>query len=111
MTKKIVPIGATLAFSLSLIAPAHATVIFGIDNDNRLVSFDSATPSLYLSTVQVTGLSGDLLAIDLRPLTNALFGSTSNASLVTINLTTGLATQIGTPDPVTGTFIGFDFNS
>lgn len=112
MNKKLVPLAAVAAFSISLAAaPAQAAIIFGIDNNNQLVSFDSANPSTYLSTVAVTGLNGDLLAIDFRPLTNALFGYTSNASLVTIDLVTGAATQIGSPDPVAGTFVGFDFNS
>ena len=111
MKKKFVPIAALLAFSVSLAVPAQAALVFGIDGNNRLVSFDSANPSSYLSTVQVSGLNGNLVAIDFRPLTNVLFGYTSNASLVTIDLATGVATQIGTPSPVAGTFVGFDFNS
>ena len=103
-----------LALAVALLCSsgtAHAALLFGVDGSNQLVSFDSANPSVYLSTVQVSSLNGNLVAIDFRPVNNVLFGYTNNAALVTINLATGVATQIGTPNPVAGSSIGFDFNS
>ena len=102
---------ATVAAALCLPSAAQAAVLFGFDDRSQLVSFDTANPSAYLSSIQLTGLNGNLVAIDFRPINNVLYGYTSNAALVTINLATGAATQVGTPDPVTGSFVGFDFNS
>ncbi|WP_380876399.1 hypothetical protein ACFB49_08510 [Sphingomonas sp. DBB INV C78] len=90
---------------------AHATVLYGVDNDKNLISFDSADPATTLSVVPISGLTGGLEAIDVRPLTNQLYGLTDDLQLVQIDHLTGVATTIS-PGPLalSGNSFGFDFN-
>jgi hypothetical protein len=85
--------------------------VYGITNNNHLVSFNAARPDTILSGVNLNGEY--LLAIDFRPLTGKLYGLGVSGQLYTINLTTGALTRIGVPS-VTGLSnypdIGFDFN-
>jgi parallel beta-helix repeat protein len=85
--------------------------IYGITNDNHLISFNAIHPDKILSSV---GINGErILAIDFRPLTGKLYGLGISGQLYTINLTTGALTNIGTPS-ITGLSdfpdFGFDFN-
>jgi hypothetical protein len=44
--------------TLALIPISHAALLFGVTNDNRLVSFDTANPSSFQSATGITGLFG-----------------------------------------------------
>ena len=91
-------------------APAQAATIYGIDEFDNLVTFDSANPTAYTSTVALTGLTDTLKAIDFRRANGALYGLTADRVLVTINTSTGVVTSIGGPLAIEGTEFGFDFN-
>ncbi|HEV2292907.1 MAG TPA: DUF4394 domain-containing protein [Tepidisphaeraceae bacterium] len=71
--------------------------------DNRLLTFDTDAPGTITRQTPVLGLMGageSLLAIDFRPATGELYGLDDGSRLYKINLSTGVATQIG-PDFVT----------
>jgi hypothetical protein len=106
----------------ALVAPATAAaadpVSLGIVLTNdRLATFDPASPGSLSAPVAVTGLaSGDtLVGIDVRPQNGQLYGLGRNATDGTIRLyalsaRTGEATAIGGATAVAGTTFGFDFN-
>ena len=98
--------------------------MYGYDfTNNRIVTFNAATPGTITRTLTLTGLnSGEfLVGIDFRPAatapaTNGLFAvaTTGSASrVVTIDTTTGAVTGIGTgftPAISATAFVGVDFN-
>ena len=89
---------------------ANAATIFGIDENNNLVTFNSAAPGTFLSSTAITGVSDSLAAIDFRPLNNVLYALGSDKIVYTINTTTGAATAVSAALALTGTQYGFDFN-
>jgi len=97
---------------------AHAaggSTIVAITTANTLLRFDSAAPGTILSTTAVSGLQGgeNLLGIDFRPASGQLYGLGSTSRLYVIDLTTGVATQVGAAPfaaALSGTEFGFDFN-
>ena len=99
---------------LAIAGEASALVVYGITTTNGLVSFDSASPGTINSTVGVTGLNGNqtLRGIDFRPVDGLLYGMSSDSRLYTINLSSGVATAIGSAGGflLNGTTFGFDFN-
>jgi Domain of unknown function (DUF4394) len=86
--------------SLSLTLASTGTSLFGVTSDNRLVTFDSASPSVFQSSVTISGLfgsdgltpnpSGSILNLTARitptPGDFQLFGIDDNANIYTINL-------------------------
>ncbi len=89
--------------------------IYAVTSSNRLLGFDSASPGTLNSSGAITGLAtGDnLIGIDFRPATGQLFGLGSSSRLYTIDVTTAIATQVGTSTftpALSGTDFGFDFN-
>ncbi len=88
-------------------------VVFGVDGQNELVRFGTASPGA-VSGIPITGLApGEwILGIDFRAKTGALYGMSSNTTLYMINTTTGVATAVGvsgTPG-VMGQAHGFDID-
>jgi hypothetical protein len=83
--------------------------------DAQLVAFDPDAPANTSPAVAISGLQPgeQLLGLDFRPATGALFALGSTSRLYAVSPQTGLATQVGTgPFPVLldGTTFGFDFN-
>ena len=109
---------AGLALSVWPTPSVHAaagSTIFAITTANSLLRFDSAEPGTILSTIAVSGLQvgENLLGIDFRPASGQLYGLGSTSRLYTIDLTSGVATQVGASPFATalsGTNFGFDFN-
>jgi len=106
-------------------SPAFGETIFGLGVSNRLFRFDSGTPSTVtpVGTGTITGLqSGEqLVAIDFRPVAlgspaaafnNTLYGLGDSSRLYRIDISTGVATQVGTAGGFTlnGNSFGSDFN-
>lgn len=87
------------------------TSLVALTGNNVLVSFESRQPDKATS-IAVTGLDGTLLGVDTRPANGRLYGITDSDKIYTIDLETGMATQISTLDkPFNATAVsGFDFN-
>lgn len=86
-----------------------------LNDPNRLLTIDSAAPSIVTNSVAVTGLQAGekLLGIDVRPANGLLYGLGSSGRLYTINTFDGTAAQVGTGTfavPLRGFAFGFDFN-
>lgn len=85
---------------LGLIGASHAASLFGVTADNFLVSFDTATPGVFSSSVAITGLvaadgvtpnaSGAILNLSARPGNQPgefqLYGIDDSANIYTIGL-------------------------
>jgi len=102
-----------LAFA-AIIPAAHAEVAFGITVDNRLVRFDTANPTVLMSSHAITGMTPFELAlgIDFRPATGELYAVGSSNILYKLNSGTGAATAVGAAfsPALSGVEFGFDFN-
>ena len=96
--------------ALLLSTGANAATIFGIDETNNLVAFDSSAPGTLLSSVAITGLTNSFQALDFRPRNNVLYGLGTNKVVYTIDTTTGVATAVSGPLMIAGSEFGFDFN-
>jgi hypothetical protein len=89
-----------------------ASPIYGLTNDNRLLTFDTASPGTTTGT-PITGLAPgeSLLGIDFRPATAQLFGVGSTGRLYTVDVFTGAASRAATlSTATTGSAFGVDFN-
>jgi uncharacterized membrane protein len=97
-------LGSTLGFSAILASTASAEFMYGLTDNNRLTSFDSSAPGTLSPLLTLTGVAAGhtLRSIDYRrsndtlyalsTLNNALTGS---AAIYTVNVNTGVLTQIG----------------
>lgn len=105
---------AAVLSSLVLSAGASAEVVYGVTQQQRLVSWNSNAPGAILTGVSISGLqvNEDILGIDLRPATGELFALGSFNRLYRVNPMNGQATQIGGvfSTPLNGSNFGFDFN-
>lgn len=100
---------AACCFSFSAIS-AQAATIYGVDENNNLLSFDSSAPGTMLSSVAITGVDNSIGALDFRPLNNVLYGLGSDRVVYTINLSSGVATAVSGVLALNGTSFAFDFN-
>lgn len=102
---------AAAAFSLLAATPASALDLAGLNNRNELLLFSDKTPGK-AKLVPITGISGKLLGIDVRPADGMLYGIGSDSTIYTINPTSGQATaksKLSVPlDSID--HIVFDFN-
>ncbi|PHV31043.1 DNA polymerase I [Janthinobacterium sp. BJB312] len=107
---------------IALKAPA-APVAYGLTDDNRIVSFKTATPNTLDANVAVTGLAAGerLLGFDIRPKDGLLYGISSAGRIVTIAPDTGAVTVKATLaadaadasapyTAIAGAAFGVDFN-
>ena len=89
--------GLGAALSLVLFASsAQAVSLVGLTDDNRLLRFDSASPSV-ASAAAITGVaSGErILSIDFRNPDQTIYGLGSLGNLYALDATTGMATAFG----------------
>jgi Domain of unknown function (DUF4394)/PEP-CTERM motif len=108
--KKLV-LGCSAAAALLFVVSAQAATLYGVDEVNNLVTFDSATPGATLSSVAITGIGGSsVLGIDLRVLDGQLYALTDTNQLYTVNPGTGAASLFATGLALTGTNFAVDFN-
>jgi hypothetical protein len=108
MMKKFVIGLAAAAAAMS--TPAHAAILFAVDEVNNLISFDSAAPGTTLSSVAITGVGGSsILAMDIRVRDGKTYVLTDSNSLYTLDRLTG-ATSLVQNLALTGSNFAFDFN-
>lgn len=91
------------------------TALLGLTTSNRLIQFDSSTPTAITRSTAVSGLASgeDLVSIDSRPANGLVYGLTNNNTLYTLNINSGVATRVGTGSAAfrpTGTQSEIDFN-
>ncbi len=103
----------TAALSAALALPAGAASamdLIGLTTANELVVFsDSALAKT--KTVKVSGVSGTLVGIDVRPADKKLYGVSSDSKIYTIDPMTGAATMVSTiSTPLTAKRAVVDFN-
>ena len=100
--------------AIGLTSQAHALAVYGLTSAATLVGFDSATPGAIRSTVLVSGLNAgaSLIGIDFRPATGQLYGVSSDSRMYVINLTSGIASTVGSANAFTvnGSVGDVDFN-
>lgn len=89
---------------------ANAATIYGVDELNNLIGYNSAAPGTATSSVAITGIGDSIKAIDFRPGNRQLYALGSNNIIYTVNLTTGVATAASGVLALTGTEFAFDFN-
>lgn len=97
---------------------AQAEMVFGVTQQDILVTWDSATPGTIVTGVAITGLAVNetIQAIDFRPATGQLYAIGSQSNLYVINPITGAATAVNggvnnpLNPPLNGSNFGFDFN-
>lgn len=95
-------------------------LMYALNTNNFLLSFDSNNPTVIRKAVPVTGITLNqvIVGMDFRPATGALYAlgynaATSESQLYTINVATGAATAVNvTPTILTlgGNNVGVDFN-
>lgn len=83
-----------IAASLALLSPlaAQAGEFATLSGDATLTVFDSASRKA-LRTMTVSGISGKLAGIDVRPADSMLYGLVEDGTVVTIDAATGKATM------------------
>jgi hypothetical protein len=98
----------------ALPAGAQAETLVGIDTQNRIVTFDSATPGK-VNARSIKGLAAgeSITGLDRRPATGGIVAVSSASRLYNLSVRTGTVMPIGmgpfTP-AVSGEAVGFDFN-
>lgn len=103
----------SLAALICLQVPARAELLYALTVDNRLITFDSATPGTLLSDLPILGLAGgeSVLGIDYRPATGEFIGVGSTGILHRLDPMTGQGTPISNLSvPAQGNAFGIDFN-
>jgi hypothetical protein len=122
---------AAVALTVTAFAPssADAAIAYAINDENSLLRFDTASPTLLTGVGNIQLPNGDpiqdLIGIDFRPSTGVLYGVGRGRTVYTINPNNAIATPLGPllPDPadvtapipqnpllLPGTRFGFDFN-
>jgi hypothetical protein len=122
LTSNLTASAVVLISSAFIGQAAQAESLLALTSDQKLLTFDSATP-FQGSLTTISGLVGNdrLRAIDLRPSTGVVYALGTNSTLYTLNASTGAASLVATlsadtsdaSDPFTGlrgTAFGFDFN-
>lgn len=90
-------------------------MFYVLTDNNQLVKLNTQNPSASMGTVTITGVLNNerLIGIDFRPATGQLYAVSNGSRLYIINLTSGVATPVGsgpfTP-AIMGDAVGFDFN-
>lgn len=92
-------------------ALAFAEGVVAVTSDGRVITFDTATPGTLTGNQVLSGIVGNVVAIDVRPADNVLYAVTSGARLYRIDVATGVGTAVGSSAFLQGigTFAGMDF--
>ena len=102
LKRRLVEVGITAITAAVVLVGARSAqaqeTLIGLNTNNQIFSFSSATPSVFTSLITVTGISGSLVDIDFRPANGFLYGLTqsSTLNLYTINTITGVASLVST---------------
>lgn len=105
---------AALLLALPAAAPA-AEVIYGVTEDNRLVTLNSSAPGNVERSVPIAGLAAgeSIVGLDVRPATDQLSAAGSTSRVYRLVPGSGFLRPVGAGPFVpalTGTSFGVDFN-
>jgi Domain of unknown function (DUF4394) len=105
------PLALAAAVSLSAIGAVQAQTVVGLVGDDTLAMVDVAAKKA-AGTMKVSGISGSILGIDVRPADGMLYALISDGSIVTIDPASGKATMKSKLDTMlpSGTMATVDFN-
>ncbi len=111
---KIAPLGACATAAL-LAGSAHAERVFGVTQDQTLISWNSSSPASIDSGVAISGLmqNEQIRGIDFRPADGGLYALGSFNNLYRLDTACGSATRVGMgpfSPGLNGSSFGFDFN-
>lgn len=114
-SRRLVVVGlAVLGLMAGAPRATRAEPLLGVTTNNRLVSFDSASPGVLVNNVAITGIqTGEtILGIDLRPTNGLLYGLGSTNRIYLLSATTGAATSsvLLSGATLSGNSFGVDFN-
>lgn len=93
MFRHVVAVSAMVAVAQGLAGAASAAGLIGLTADGALVRIDGEAGRA-AAPVRITGADGRVLGIDQRPQDGKLYGVTEPGQIVTIDPTTGRATQV-----------------
>ncbi len=88
-------------------------VAYAVDETNNLIIFNPANTDQTVKAITGVQSGERIVGIDFRPATGQLYALGSTSRLYTVNLSSGVATQVGSMQLSTmlsGTSFGFDFN-
>ena len=108
---KFKPLAAALVGSTLLAGAAHAQSVAALVGDDMIAIVDVAGKKVDRS-MKVTGLTGALVGIDVRPADGMLYGVAADGTVVTIDAASGKATMKSKLDAMLapGTMATVDFN-
>jgi hypothetical protein len=108
---RILRLVAASAAAVLLPVSAHAATMAALTSDSTLAIVDIDTLKV-ARTVTVTGVSGPLVGIDVRPADGALYGLLADGTVVTIDVTSGAAVRKAKLEkmPAAGASVTVDFN-
>jgi hypothetical protein len=100
---------------IETLTPGPDQIVYAINNNNQLISFNAKSPSTLTNTVEITGitLGEKLMSIDFRPATGELYALSSASKLYIINQNTGVSRSVGTSSfspMISGDIAAIDFN-
>jgi len=115
MLKKTLIAASITVAALFAARSASAELIYGLnESGTNIFSFDSTNTGKIISGKFITGMAANeqILTIDARPSTGAIYGVGSFGNLYTLNTGTGAATLVApiTGASIDGTNFGSDFN-
>jgi len=108
------PLGAAAVVAL-IAGTSNAERVFGVTQDQTLISFDSSAPNALNSGVAISGLALNerVRGIDFRPADGELYALGSFSNLYRLDTQTGVASLVGDGNfspALNGSSFGFDFN-
>ena len=108
---KFIPLAAALIGSSLVAGAAHAQSVAALVGDDMIAVVD-VTGKKVEKSVKVSGLSGALIGIDVRPADGLLYGVVADGTVVTIDPASGKATMKSKLDAMLapGTVATVDFN-
>jgi hypothetical protein len=108
---KFTPWAAALVGSALLAGAAHAQSVAALVGDDTIAIVDVAGKKVDRS-IKISGLSGTLVGIDVRPADGMLYGVVADGTVVTVDPATGKATMKSKLDTMLspGTMATVDFN-
>lgn len=99
--------------SALITSQVQADLMYGLNaTGTNIFTVDTGSPGALITAKAITGMTANeqIMAIDVRPVTGALYGLSSFGNVYTLNSATGAATLVGNSGSPNGVNFGIDFN-